>query len=278
MPIASPHHEAANLPNGPQSALHGSVARAPLRTATPPLGINQVHIWTLIPESVEIAAYTELLSSDEMERARRFRFAWLSERFVCDHARLRLLLSGYLDQEPQTLRFVENAQGKPRIHDPVCRLRFNMSHTEGLTLMAFCLDAEIGVDVEKLRVIEDCDQLAAMNFSSTENIALQAQPESERNAAFLRCWTRKEAYIKARGEGLSLPLDGFSVTLGKHEQAALTHCAWDMNEPARWMLQDLQPLPGYAGALAIERGAWSISQHRWGAVGSPAAVSGVLYE
>lgn len=263
MPIASPHHEAATLPDGVQPLLRGSAARGPLQAVIPHLGVNQVHIWTLIPESVEIAAYAGLLSAEEMERARRFRFASLFERFVCDHARLRLLLSGYLAQEPQTLRFVENAQGKPRIHDPGCRLRFNMSHTKGLTLMAFCLDAEIGVDVEKLRVIDDCEQLAAMNFSSAESIALQAQPESERNAAFLRCWTRKEAYIKARGEGLSLPLDGFSVTLGKDERASLTHCAWDMNEPARWMLEDLQSLPGYVGALAIERGAWSISQHRW---------------
>ena len=229
----------------------------------PRLNANEVHLWTLTPGAEDVAEYTSLLSPTEVDRARRFRFPALFERFVSDHGRLRLLLAGYLQADPQTLDFVENAQGKPRLSGPDCRLRFNMSHTRGLTMIAVCLDAELGIDVEAMRPVEDRDDIAARNFSPIENRTLQAEPEAERDAAFLRCWTRKEAYVKARGEGLSLPLDGFAVTLAGKDRPALVHCAWDEHEPYRWMVEHLRPMAGYIGALAIEQGSWAILNFTW---------------
>lgn len=231
--------------------------------SVPKLQANEVHLWTVAPGTDEVAEYTALLSEQEMDRARRFRYPALFERFVSDHGRLRMLLAAYLDVDPQTLHFVENEQGKPRLRGPDYRLRFNMSHTQGLTMIAVCLDAELGVDVELMRAIEDRDEIAALHFSAMESQSLQAQAAEERDAAFLRCWTRKEAYIKARGEGLSLPLDQFAVTLGARDRAALVHCAWDDHEPHRWMIEHLQPAPGYIGALAIEQGAWSLLHFTW---------------
>jgi 4'-phosphopantetheinyl transferase len=239
-------------------------AQGPARPhPVPILRANEVHLWTLVHGTEDIAEYTSLLSPDEMERARRFRFPALFERFVADHGRLRLLLAAYLEADPQRLEFVFNEQGKPRLSGPDCRLRFNMSHTRGLTMIAVCLDAELGIDVEAMRPVEDRDDIAARHFSPMENRTLQAEPESDRDAAFLRCWTRKEAYVKARGEGLSLPLDRFAVTLAGKDHAALVHCAWDEHEPYRWMLEHLQPMAGYIGAIAIEQGAWSLLHFTW---------------
>jgi 4'-phosphopantetheinyl transferase len=229
----------------------------------PILSANEVHLWTLPHGTQEIAEYTSLLNDAEMERARRFRFPALFERFVADHGRLRLLLAAYLDADPQRLEFVFNEQGKPRLSGPDCRLRFNMSHTRGLTMIAVCLDAELGIDVEALRPVEDRDDIAARHFSPIERRSLQAEPEADRDLAFLRCWTRKEAYVKARGEGLSLPLDGFAVTLDGKHRAALVHCSWDEHEPYRWMIEHLQPMPGYIGAIVIEQGAWSMIHFTW---------------
>jgi 4'-phosphopantetheinyl transferase len=229
----------------------------------PRLRANEVHLWALIPDAESTAEYTSLLSPAEVERARRFRFPALFERFVSDHGRLRLLLAAYLQADPQSLQLVQNVQGKPRLSGPDCRLRFNMSHTRGLTMIAVCLDAELGIDVEVLRQLEERDEIAAAHFAPLEKKVLQAQPAEERDAAFLRCWTRKEAYIKAHGEGLSLGLDRFAVTLADQDRAALVHCDWDENEPDRWMLHHLQPMAGYIGALAIEQGAWSLRPFTW---------------
>jgi 4'-phosphopantetheinyl transferase len=231
--------------------------------AAPTLKVQEVHLWALPSGTKEIVDYTSLLSSMEMDRARRFRFSDLSERFVLDHGRLRLLLGAYLEIDPRSLVFAENKQGKPRVSLSDCRLRFNMSHTRGLTMIAVCLDAELGVDVEELRVIEDRDAIAASHFSPLESHTLQAQPEEERDKAFLRCWTRKEAYIKARGEGLSLPLDQFAVTLSSGDRPALLHCAWDEREPQRWRIEHLQPTAAHVGALTIEQGNWSFLHFIW---------------
>jgi 4'-phosphopantetheinyl transferase len=245
------------------SAHHAAGAGRAGALAVPLLKAHDVHLWTLAPRSEEVAEYTSLLSLKEMDRAQRFRYPALFERFVSDHGRLRLLLAAYLDADPRGLLFLENDQGKPRLSGPDCRLRFNMSHTQGLTMIAVCLDAELGVDVEVMRPIEDRDAIAEQHFSPMESQALQAQPAAERDAAFLRCWTRKEAYIKARGQGLSLPLDQFAVSLAPHDRAALVHCAWDEHEPYRWMIEHLQPMPGYIGALAIEQGSWSMLHFTW---------------
>ena len=251
-----------------EDSFQKEVRRSVLPFVVPRLRANEVHLWALIPDAESTAEYTSLLSPTEVERARRFRFPALFERFVSDHGRLRLLLAAYLQADPQSLQFEQNVQGKPRLSGPDCRLRFNMSHTRGLTMIALCLDAELGIDVEAIRAVEDRDEIASVHFSPIESRALLSQPVQERDTAFLRCWTRKEAYIKAHGEGLSLPLDRFAVTLADQDRAALVHCDWDENEPDHWMLHHLQPMAGYIGALAIEQGAWSLCPFTWPASSS----------
>lgn len=229
----------------------------------PRLHANEVHVWALRDCPVDIAEYTSLLSREELDRASRFRFPHLFDRFAADHGRLRLLLAAYLETSPRAISFAENSHGKPRLQEPSCRLRFNMSHTEGLTMVALCLDAELGVDVEAVRPVENRELIASMHFSQQENEALQAEPEAERTAAFFRCWTRKEAFIKANGAGLSIPLDTFAVTVSAAEKAALLYCVWDARESSRWSLTHLEPAPGYIGALAIEGRQWAISHFGW---------------
>ncbi|MFT4114988.1 4'-phosphopantetheinyl transferase family protein [Silvibacterium sp.] len=271
MSVLSIHHDRGCEPDDlqPRYPVSGKVQASVIPHPLPSLNAHEVHLWTLTPDTRDIAEYTSLLSPAELERARRFRFPSLFERFVSDHGRLRLLLGSYLQADPRAVEYTENAQGKPRLSLPDCRLRFNLSHTRGVTVIAACLDAEIGVDVEVLRAVEDRDAIAEMYFSRPENEALKREPEEERDAAFLRCWTRKEAYIKARGEGLSLPLDQFAVTLSGKDRAALTYCAWDELEPQRWRMEHLQPMPGYIGALAIEHGPWTILHYMWPSAPNP---------
>ncbi len=232
-------------------------------TPSPRLRTGEVHVWTLRDCPVDIAEYTSLLSRDEINRASRFHFPHLFDRFAADHGRLRLLLGAYLETSPREIVFAENSHGKPRLQEPSCRLCFNMSHTAGLTMVALCLDAEVGIDVEAVRPIEDRDSIAAMHFSEYEQAALAAEPEHEKTAAFFRCWTRKEAFIKANGAGLSIPLDTFAVSLSAHEEASLLYCTWDVRESSRWKLTHLDPAPGYIGALVIEGCGWTTSHFGW---------------
>jgi 4'-phosphopantetheinyl transferase len=265
MPASISNSRLTNVPaySGTGSLRSSSIRYPEPFTPAPRLRANEVHIWTLRDCPVDISEYTSLLSHEELNRASRFRFTHLFDRFAADHGRLRLLLAAYLETSPREILFAENSHGKPRLLEPACRLRFNMSHTDGLTMVALCLDAELGIDVEAVRDIADRESIAAMHFSQPENAALDAEPEHEKTAAFFRCWTRKEAFIKANGAGLSIPLDTFAVTLSSHEQAALLYCTWDARESSRWDLIHLDPAPGYIGALAIEGREWATSHFGW---------------
>jgi 4'-phosphopantetheinyl transferase len=229
----------------------------------PHLTTDQIHIWTLRDFPGDTAGYASLLSRDEMDRASRFRFPHLYDRYVADHARLRLLLGAYLEADPRSLGFATNEYGKPRIDTPHCRLRFNMSHSTSVTMVALCLNAEVGIDVEAIRPVAEWAAIASSHFSGEENDALNAEPEEARSTAFFRCWTRKEAFIKAKGMGLSLPLNSFSVTVSADTPAALLSCNWDPQESARWTLTHLDPEPGYVGSLAVERKNWSSAYFAW---------------
>ncbi|MBT9330250.1 4'-phosphopantetheinyl transferase family protein [Paracidobacterium acidisoli] len=229
----------------------------------PHLAADQVHVWTLKDYPADIAACASLLSREELDRASRFRFPHLFDRFVADHGRLRLLLGAYLETDPRSLVFAVNAFGKPRLEKPHCHLRFNMSHSLAVTMVAVCLDAEIGIDVEAVRPVTEWVSIASSHFSAIENEALAALPEEESIPAFFRCWTRKESFIKAKGTGLSLPLHSFSVSTAPGAPPALLHCDWDTHEGPRWSLSHLEPEPGYVGSLALERKGWSTLYFAW---------------
>lgn len=225
---------------------------------------GEVHIWKLQPELAgDLARYSRILSREEQERADRFRFPHLARNFIVDHGRLRLILASYAQTAPQELAFALNEYGKPELAHPAGPLRFNLSHTEGLSLLAVCLHSPVGIDVEAVRPMTDWRDIAHSHFSLTEIAALDETPQADRTHAFFRCWTRKEAFLKAHGLGLSIPLDSFAVSVAREELPALLECAWDDGETRRWSLMSLALGERYAGALAIPRGAWKTRVFNW---------------
>ena len=216
------------------------------------LGANEVHIWRLEPEPlVDLSGYSALLSSDEQQRAARFRFPYLTRNFIVDHGRMRLLLSAYTGVAPRDLAFTFNEFGKPELANNPASLRFNLSHTNELSLLALCPDSPVGIDVEAVRPMDDWRDIAQSHFSQSEISALQGTAESDQQNAFFRCWTRKEAFIKAHGRGLSIPLDSFAVSLAREETPALLECKWDPEETKRWQFVSLDLGARFAGALAV---------------------------
>jgi len=211
------------------------------------------------PASV-LATLRLLLSADEVARAERFRFERDRDRYVVGRASLRRLLGSYLDASPESLRFSYSRHRKPALSEPRTSLSFNLSHSDDLALYAVCLDAEIGIDIERFRPEPSRDRVPEHFFSPGEVETLRSLTEAAQSAAFLRCWTRKEAFLKARGDGLTLQLDSFDVTLTDHEHPRLLRTAWDPDEAASWSLHDLTgSFPGYVASMAVRGTGWSIS-------------------
>lgn len=232
----------------------------------PPLNLglvdHEVHVWQISlqqPEST-VQRLLPLLASEEAARAKRFVYAKDRHHFIVAHAFLRILLSRYLKTTPDQLHFLSNAYGKPQLDLPSHEhtLHFNLSHSYHLALYAFTYVGQIGIDVEYMRPDIEYEQLAMHYFSPAESVMLRGLPPEAKQQAFYNCWTRKEAYIKARGEGLSLPLDQFDVSFKPGEPAALLSSREGPQEIARWELQVLTPAPGYAGALAVEGHGWHL--------------------
>jgi 4'-phosphopantetheinyl transferase len=233
----------------------------------PVLSISDVHVWRV---SVGQAAYhlawlARTLSAEEQARAARFHFERDRARSIVSQGVLRLILSHYLNIAPDRLQFRTGSYGKPALAESQGgdMLRFNSSHSQGLVLYALARGREIGVDLEYIRPLPDLEPIAERFFSAGEVAALRALPPGQRVEAFFACWTRKEAYLKAIGEGLLRPLDQFQVSLTPGEPARLLHVEGDPQEPARWSLQALTPAPGYIGALAVEGDGWRLARWQW---------------
>jgi 4'-phosphopantetheinyl transferase len=229
------------------------------------LSEDEVHVWRacVLQPLATIQNLRSLLSEDEIARAERFYFEKDRHRFIVSHGLLRILLASYLNTPfigASQLRFSNNDYGKPSLDldRQDWTLNFNLSHSGELVLFAFTSTRQIGVDIEYMRPILDYQSLAEHYFSPLENRMLQALPASARLEAFYQCWTRKEAYIKARGKGLSIPLDLFDVSLRPDEPAALLNSREDPQETERWRLCALHPDPNYAAALAVEGHGWHL--------------------
>ncbi|MBN1891064.1 MAG: 4'-phosphopantetheinyl transferase superfamily protein [Thermoflexales bacterium] len=215
---------------------------------------DEVHVWraALDPPADSVRQLAQTLSPDEGERAARFHFERDRRRFIAGRGVLRALLGRYLGLEPERVCFRYGPRGKPRLADVDDAPRFNLAHSHELALYAFALDREIGVDLEHVRPMPDAGQIAARFFSPGENAAWLALPESQRLEAFFNCWTRKEAYLKACGDGLARPLDQFEVSLAPGEAAALLRVPGQEEEAARWWLHALEAADGYIAAMAVE--------------------------
>ena len=199
-----------------------------------------------------------LLSPDERERSDRFLIEHARRRFTIARAHLRRLLAGYLAVPPGELVFTYGPRGKPRLEG--ARLRFNVSHSRERALFAFTLDREIGVDLEKERAVPDALAIAEHMFARAERERLAAVPAADRAAAFLRCWTRKEAFVKATGDGLGTPLDAFEVTFASaHEPARFESVEGRAEATQPFRLADLAPGHGWHAALCSEGPCESIS-------------------
>jgi len=233
----------------------------------PELSVEEVHVWRawLDAEESEVTRLRALLSDEERARADRFHFTKDRRHFTVARGLLRTLVARYTDRRPELVSFTYNAYGKPSLstEDAGASLRFNLSHSKGLALYAFARGREVGVDVEFSREEFAGEEIAARFFSPAEVAVLRALPAEEKTRAFFNCWTRKEAYIKAHGLGLSLPLEGFDVSLAPGEPAALLSTRHDPAQAARWSLCALSPAYGYAAALAAEGHDWRLTCWSW---------------
>lgn len=231
------------------------------------LGECKVHVWRATTDLVpsQLRRIQKTLSAAERERAGRFYFRQDRERFVAARGLLRNILAQYLDMEPNQLRLSSNPHGKPALalESGGDRLRFNVSHSHRLALIAVTQQKEIGVDIERIRPDLANEMIARRFFSPNEVATLLALPEYLRREAFFTCWTRKEAYIKARGEGLSFPLDQFSVSLAPDDLPALLAVEGNVQETSRWSLHHLYPGHAYVAAIAIEGHTRDIDLWQW---------------
>ena len=212
----------------------------------------EVRIWLVDLDADDTTASRALLSADETARAERFVFDHHRRRFVAGRSGLRRILADELNATPAALSFTYNTSGKPELNHGAPAVRFNVSHSDRYALVAMTTVGAVGVDIEKTRPIADVLRLARTAFSSNELETLTALPASMREAAFFAGWTRKEAYIKARGDGLRL-LGDFDVALPPEEPVRLKRVEGDADELARWTLLSLAPVAGYAAALCVER-------------------------
>lgn len=234
--------------------------RAARRLAPPAAG--EAHLWwaDLDAGADTVRRLSPFLSDDELDRASAFRFARDRRRFVVGRGILRELLGAYLEVEPASVRFAYGSHGKPRLDGT--ELSFNLSHSGARALYAFGGGLELGVDVEVLRVEPDFEQVAETVFSARELTELRALPGPARAHAFLRGWTRKEAIVKGCGDGLSMPLQSFDVTLCPPGAAEPVERAQQIVRG--WRLYDLSRLcPGHAAALAARRGIETIVGKEW---------------
>lgn len=224
----------------------------------PPAG--EVHVtWASLdvgPAEVDRAA--RLLSPDEAGRAARFVFALHRSRWIAARATLRRVIAAWTGLEPQEVRFAYGANGKPMLFPTGSELRFNLSHSGGYAACAVTSGRDVGIDLEEVRPLADLEAVAAQFFSPVENEALLDLPAAGRLRGFYECWTRKEAFLKATGDGLARPLDSFSVTLGPDQPPRIRHTSPDPEECDRWSLLALDVQRDVLAAVALPRGEWRV--------------------
>lgn len=224
---------------------------------------GEVHVWRLNIEDPprKICDPVALLSSDEVERAYRFRSLDDRMRYSIVRAGLRVILAMYLDTEPRSVRISYTQHGKPILFplQGSPNVTFNLTHSDRMALYAVSYARDVGIDVERIREIKEMDRLAERFFSSEEASLFLSLPLVVKREAFFTCWTLKEAYVKARGEGLSLPLDQFDVSFVPGQPAALLRVHGQPEEASRWSVRLLRPEMGHIGALAVKGTDWKLS-------------------
>ena len=218
------------------------------------LNSNRVDVWRVSirdfsPDSVQWME--SILSAEENRRAARFHFNIDRHRFILSHGALRDILACYLYLSPEDIQFKIGEQGKPAIASET-NLNFNLSHSGDFVLIAIASSHKVGVDVEKHRQDMEHEKIANRFFSEREQSELEKLPNDQKMIGFFNCWTRKEAYIKAHGLGLLLPLDSFDVSLAPNGPVVLRATRPDSQEASRWTLSSLNVHSDHTGAVAAE--------------------------
>ena len=236
-------------------------AATPLAEADWSLHPDEICVWSAsLDEPAGIPGQlAALLAFDERERAACFHFARDRDRYTVARARLRILLAGYLQCAPEALKFSYGPRGKPELARPQSDVCFNVSHSHELALYAIGRGRALGVDIEWMRDGVAESGVAERFFAADEVAALHKLPIAQRRSGFFACWTRKEAYLKARGDGIAVELDSFSVSLEPGGQAQLRRG----EQIERWRLAALEPASGYQAALCAEGGDWRMRCFHW---------------
>lgn len=216
------------------------------------LAPNQVHLWRVFlnQPAEQIQQLSQTLSADENSRANRFHFQKDRHNFIVSRGSLRIILSRYLNLPPQNLQFTYSKQGKPAL-DTDTKICFNLSHSHQLALYAITLNREIGIDIEFIRPINEAENIVKNYFSPTEIALFNNISPAHKPEAFFNAWTRKEAYLKATGQGLTQPLNEIEVSITPGEPAKLLSISGDTHKASQWTLTHLIPHPNYIACLAI---------------------------
>lgn len=225
------------------------------------LSENDVHVWRadLNLPAWRLKPVAQTLSSDEQQRAERFYFEQDRKHFIAGRGLLRTILGRYLDLEPSKLQFSYSSRGKPALvnTNSTETLYFNLSHSNGLALYAVTRSRSIGIDLEHVRPMPDAEKLAKRFFSAHEYAVISTLLPEQKQDAFFNAWTRKEAYLKATGDGLA-GLEQVEVSLIPGEPAALLSIQGNQQATSRWSLYQLTPAPNYVAALAVEGHGWHL--------------------
>ncbi|MFZ0318420.1 MAG: 4'-phosphopantetheinyl transferase superfamily protein [Candidatus Sulfotelmatobacter sp.] len=223
---------------------------------------DEVQLWRVDLESLrtEENRWYSRLSEDEQIRADRFHFPRDRQLFTASRAILKIILASYLATEPNAVTFSYSEKQKPALGavHAASDITFNISHSGGMGLMAFTRRREIGVDIEQVRRDFEVEGIANRFFSENEQAQLANLPGIDRFEGFFRCWTRKEAYVKATGDGLSLPLHQFDVSIASSETNALLATRPDNAESALWSLRDVTAPAGYVAAICVHGHEWHL--------------------
>ncbi len=229
-----------------------------------PLAANEIHVWatTLSVASDVLENFSATLSPDEQERAQKFKFEKHRNRYIAGRGALRGILGKYFNVGPAGLRFVYSANGKPTLSGEFAGagIHFNLAHTEDLALVAVTRIGLVGVDVEAVRPVKNVEELVARFFSPRENELFQKVSDHEKPAAFFNLWTRKEALLKATGEGITRSLSLVEVSFLPGETARLIAVSGDEKAAGEWWMRAFSPANGFVGAVAVQWGTFNI-QH-----------------
>jgi 4'-phosphopantetheinyl transferase len=259
--------------SAPQNPIDHSDSQSPIENRLVQMMISTIaqlpddeaHVWQVaLDMPVErVESLHRLLANDERKRAQRFYFERDRRAFIIGRGLLRTILGRYLNTEPTRLEFQYNPHGKPALARGDDAINFNVSHSGEVALLAFVRGRGIGVDVEYMRRELEFEKVAERVFSYEELTALRNTPAEHRREAFFNGWARKEAYIKANGQGVSLPLDEIVVSIAPDEPAELLLIKGTFDAAERWRMRQLRPGSDYAAALLVEGSGWRLVCHHW---------------